>query len=251
MPDLSFVREAAAIAIVAATHLFAARIEAAAGSRLRQLLSFAGGVAVGYVFVALLPKMGFYTSHFLDAHPDSHGITQLRLYLFGLGGFLVYFAADRYRAKADGGRAAVTLHGVLFAAYSALVGHLIAHAEHVRVGHVPHIAVGIAMAVHLFAVDHQLRAWHGAAFDRTLRYVFALAAVAGWCIGLWGSLSENAVAIWSSILAGGILVNVFSEEFPSGGQGDARAFLLGVIFVVGIAVIYMTTSSVVDQAANS
>jgi hypothetical protein len=31
----------------------------------------------------------------------------------------------------------------------------------------------------------------------------------------------------------------------------ARAFLPGVVFVVGIAVIYLTASSVLDQPANS
>lgn len=242
MADLTLVREAVAVAIVAATHLFAARIEAAAGARLRQLLSLAGGIAVGYVFVALLPKMGYYTDLFRQAHPDAPDLSLLRLYLFGLLGFLVYFAADRYHAKADGGRTAVVLHGIVFATYSALVGYLIAHAEEARSGYVPHIAVGVVMAVHLFAVDHQLRGWHGAAFDRVLRYVFALAAVAGWCIGHWLELGKDAIAIWSSILAGGILVNVFSEEFPSGGRGDARAFLFGVVLVVAVAVFYLSSS---------
>jgi hypothetical protein len=134
------------------------------------------------------------------------------------------------------------LHGIVFAAYSALVGYLIAHAAESRIGYVPHIAVGFVMAVHLFAVDHQLRAWHGAAFDRTLRHVFALAVVAGWCIGHWLPLGQDAVAVWSSFLAGGILVNVFSEEFPSGGRGDARTFLFGVVLVVAVAAFYLTAS---------
>lgn len=243
MADLTLAREAVAIAIVAATHLGTARIEAVAGPRLRQLLSLAGGIAVGYVFVALLPKMGYYTGLFLDEHPENPDLGRLRLYLFGLLGFLVYFAADRYQAKSDGNHKAVVLHGIVFAAYSALVGYLFAHADEVRTGYVPHVAVGAVMAVHLFAVDHQLRGWHGAAFDRVLRYVFALAVVAGWCIGHWLHLGKDAVAIWSSILAGGILVNVFSEEFPRGGRGDARAFLFGVVLVVGVALVYLGGSA--------
>ena len=243
MADLTLAREALAIAIVAATHLGTARIDAAAGPRLRQLLSLAGGVAVGYVFVALLPKMGYYTRLFVDAHPENPDFGLLRLYLFGLLGFLVYFAADRYHAKSDGNRKAVVLHGVVFAAYSVLVGYLVAHADEVRTGYVPHVAVGVVMAVHLFAVDHQLRGWHRAAFDRVLRYVLALSVVAGWCIGHWLELGKDAVAIWSSILAGGILVNVFSEEFPRGGRGDARAFLFGVVLVVGVALVYLGGSS--------
>ncbi len=242
MPDLTLLRQAAAILIVAAAHLFASRIERAAGRRLHPLLSLAGGIAVAYVFVALLPKMGHYTDLFLAANPGLPEISRLRLYLFGLLGFLVYFAADRYRARADGGVTALLLHGTVFAAYSALVGYLIAHASETRVGYVPHVAVGLMMAVHLFAVDHQLRGWHGAAFDRVLRFVLAGAVIAGWFIGLWLPLSRDAIGIWSSILAGGILVNVFSEEFPSGGRGDARAFLVGVVLVVLVAAIFYGSS---------
>lgn len=242
MPDLTLARETAAIAIVAATHLFAGRIERVAGRHLQSLLSLAGGVAVGYVFVALLPKMGYYTGLAMDADPALPDVARLRLYLFGLLGFLVYFAADRVHARADGGRVAVVLHGIVFAAYSALVGYLISHAEEARAGYVPHVAVGVVMAVHLFAVDHQLRAWHGAAFDRTLRYVLAAAAVIGWLAGIWHPLSKAALAIWSSILAGGILVNVFSEEFPRGGRGDTRAFLVGVVLVVAVAAVYLSAS---------
>jgi hypothetical protein len=243
MPDLTLLREAVAILIVAATHLFAGRIERAAGRHLRSFLSFAGGIAVAYVFVALLPKMGHYTNLFLEENPGLPEFSRLRLYLFGLLGFLVYFAADRYRAQADGGRAAVFLHGTVFATYSALVGYLIAHAAETRVGYVPHIAVGLIMAVHLFAVDHQLHGWHGAAFERVLRFLFAGAVIVGWTTGLWLPLSPGAIGIWSSILAGGILVNVFSEEFPSGGGGDARAFLVGVVTVVLVAAIFFSSSS--------
>lgn len=239
MPDLTLLREAMAVLLLAAVHLFAGRIERAAGPQLPRLLSLSGGIAVGYVFVALLPKMGYYTRLAYEADASAPDLVQLRLYLFGLLGFLVYFAADRYQAGSRGGRMALQLHGLVFGAYSALVGYLVAHSGEARVGYIPHVAVGLVMALHLFAVDHQLRAWHGAAFDGVLRHVFAAAVVAGWAVGLWLPLSNTAVAIWSSILAGGILVNVFSEEFPRGGKGDARAFLGGVLLVVAVAAVYL------------
>lgn len=242
MPDLTLLREAAAVLLLAAVHLFAGRIERMAGPRLPRLLSVSGGVAVGYVFVALLPKMGYYTRLAYEADPGAPDLGQLRLYLFGLLGFLVYFAADRYRAGKSGGRTALLLHGLVFSAYSALVGYLVAHSGEARLGYIPHVAVGLVMALHLFAVDHQLRAWHGAAFDRVLRHVFVVAVIAGWAVGLWLPLSTTAIAIWSSVLAGGILVNVFSEEFPSGGKGDARAFLAGVFLMVAVAVVYLSFS---------
>jgi len=239
MPDLTLLREAAAVLLLAAAHLFAGRIERAAGAQLQRLLSLAGGVAVGYVFVALLPKMGNYTRFALEADPGAPDFGQVRLYLWGLFGFLVYFAADRYRAGRHGGRTALLLHGLVFGAYSALVGYLVAHAGDIRVGYIPHLAVGFVMALHLFAVDHQLRAWHGDAFDRVLRPLFVVAVIAGWAVGTWLPLSTDVLATWSSILAGGILVNVFSEEFPRGGKGDARAFLAGVFLLVLVAFAYL------------
>jgi hypothetical protein len=239
MADLTLAREAIAVLLVAAAHLFAGRIEQAAGRELHRLISFAGGIAVGYVFVALLPKIGLYTSLLVEAEPRTGELGRVALYLFGLLGFLVYFAADRYHARNDGRNLALALHGLVFAAYSALVGYLIAHAGESRTGYVPHIAVGVVMGVHVFAVDHQLRHWHGAAYDRVLRHVFVAAVVAGWAIGRWVDLPKSTLAIWTSILAGGILVNVFSEEFPRGGRGDAWSFLAGVVAVVVVAAVYL------------
>jgi hypothetical protein len=236
------IRESIAILIIAATHVFSPRIEQAAGRHLRTLLSVAGGVAVGYVFVVLLPKMGLFTGKMMAAEAGSPEILQYRLYLFALAGLLVYFAADQYRLRSTASRAALVLHALVFGAYSALMGYLIAHVETQRVGYVPHVLLGLILALHLFAVDHQLRAWHGVVFDRVLRWFLAGAVLAGWLGGHWLPVSETALAAWSSILAGGILINVFSEELPRGSDARVSAFLSGVGIIVAAAVVFRTLS---------
>jgi hypothetical protein len=242
MPDFALAREAVAILIVAATHVFAARIERAAGRHLPTLLSVAGGVAVGYVFVALLPKMGIFTAKIVAEEPGGPEILQYRLYLLALAGLLLYFAADQYRSRGVATWRALAMHVLLFGTYSGLVGYLIAHTESHRIGYVPHILVGAVMAVHLFAVDHQLRNWHGAAFDRVLRWVLAGSVIVGWLCGRWMPVAEPVLAAWSSILAGGILVNVFSEEFPRGRDARVSPFLGGVAFVLVAAIVFRTLS---------
>lgn len=242
MPDLTLAREAVAILAVAATHVFAARIERAAGRHLPALLSVAGGVAVGYVFIALLPKMGIFSARIVADEPGSPEILQYRLYLLALAGLLLYFAADQYRSRGIATGRALAMHILLFGTYSGLVGYLVAHVESHRSGYVPYVLLGGVMAVHLFAVDHQLRTWHGAAFDRVLRWVLAGSVIVGWLCGRWLPVADSALAAWSSILAGGILVNVFSEEFPRGRDARVLPFLGGVALVVAAGIVFRTLS---------
>ena len=242
MDELSTIRSAIAMLVIVAMHLLSARIERTAGARLRTLLSVAGGIAVGYVFVGLLPKIGDYTAKIIAAEPASPGFMQYRLYLLSLAGLLLYFAADRFRAgRADSG-AALAIHSVAFAGYNALVGYLLAHLNASRSGFVPHVLLAAVMAIHLFAMDHQLRAWHGAAFDRWLRWLFAASVAGGWLAGLLLPVSQGALAAWAAVLAGGILINVFNEELPRERDSQVAAFLVGVAIVVAVSAVFRTLS---------
>jgi hypothetical protein len=242
MDGLSTLRSAVAMLVIVAMHLLSSRIERAAGARLRMLLSVAGGIAVGYVFVGLLPKIGVFTAKIVAAEPASPEFTQYRLYLLSLAGLLLYFAADRFRAgRADSG-AALAIHSAAFAGYNALVGYLLAHTNVIRSGYVPHVLLASVMALHLFAMNHQLRELHGAVFDRALRWLFAAAAAAGWLAGVLLPVSNDVLAAWSAVLAGGILVNVFNEELPRERHGQVPAFLAGVAIVVAVAALFRTLS---------
>lgn len=242
MDELSTIRSAVAMLVIVAMHLLSARIEQAAGTRLRTLLSIAGGIAVGYVFVGLLPKLGVFTAKIVVAEPASPEFVQYRLYLLGLAGLLLYFAADRFRVgRADSG-AALAIHSTAFAGYNALAGYLLAHLNSSRSGFVPHVLLAAVMAIHLFAMNHQLRSWHGAAFDRWLRWLFAASAIGGWLAGVLMPVSEGALAAWAAVLAGGILINVFNEELPRERDSRVAAFLAGVAIVVAVAALFRTLS---------
>ena len=246
MDDLSTIRSAIAMLVIVAMHLLSARVERAVGARLQTLLSVAGGIAVGYVFVALLPKIGVFTAKIVAAEPASPEFLQYRLYLLSLAGLLLYFAADRFRGGRGDSGPALAIHSLAFAGYNALIGYLLGHASTARSGYVPHVLLAAVMAIHLFAMNHQLRAARGAAFDRWLRWLFAAAIAAGWLGGLWVPVSQAALAAWSAVLAGGILVNVFSEELPRKRDGQAAVFLVGVIIVVAVAALVRTLSKSIE-----
>ncbi|MGH8203915.1 MAG: hypothetical protein ACREST_04850 [Steroidobacteraceae bacterium] len=186
--------------------------------------------------------MGAQTARIVAAEPESSEFLQFRLYLVALAGLLLYFVVDRYRAGGSPGRAVLAFHAVAFAGYNALVGYLLEHLATHRAGYVPYVLLAVVMALHLFAIDHQLRAWHGAAFDRVLRWVMAAAVLAGWLGSRLWPVSEGALAAWSSLLAGAILINVFNEELPRDARGSLPAFLFGVVAVVAVAAIFRTVS---------
>jgi hypothetical protein len=70
------------------------------------------------------------------------------------------------------------------------------------------------MALHFTAVDHMVRDWHPAAFDRVLRWLFASTLVAGWVLGELVPVADGVVATWTALLAGAILLNVLNLELP-------------------------------------
>ncbi len=242
MEELSTIRSAIAMLVIIAMHLLSGRIERTAGNRLGTLLSVAGGIAVGYVFVGLLPKIGTFTAKIVATEPAAPEFLQYRLYLLGLAGLLLYFAADRFRAGRAGSGAALVIHSIAFAGYNALVGYLLAHLNTSRSGFVPHVLLAAVMAIHLFAMDHQLRTWYGAAFDRWLRWLFSASVAGGWLAGLLLPVSAGALAAWSAVLAGGILINVFNEELPRERDGRVAAFLVGVAVVVAASAVFRTLS---------
>lgn len=246
MDDLYLLRSGLAMLIIAGGHVGYRRIEQALREKQALWLSLTGGIAIGYVFLNLLPKLGQFTTKIIEAEPMAPEFWHYRLYLLGLTGLVLYFFIDRYgtdsaRKPASG----IVLHAVGFCAYNALIGYLLAHIQAVRAGFVPHLPIALVLGLHLFAIDHQLRQWHADIFDRTLRWLLAASVVAGWLAGVLTPVSESALAAWSAFLSGGILINVLNQELPRGRTAHVPAFLAGIGMVVLVVITVRTLSRAV------
>lgn len=214
----------ASILIVAAVQAGYPWIERRSGAHLSVLTALAGGVAVGYVALYLLPKIGDYTAAIVDARPDGRELLHYRLYYFFLGGLIFYFFIDR--ARPAGRSLSASLHGIAFVGYSFLTGNVLATVP--RPGYFPYLLASVALALHFIGICHQLRDWHRHSFDRYLRWLIAGATLAGWAVGAIGMVSKELLAIVVAFLGGGILVNVLREEWPNEDSGRAVPFLIGV-----------------------
>jgi len=140
---------------------------------------------------------------------------------------LLYYALVRSGEPGAGIHTpSLLVHGAGFGGYCLLIGYLLPTIP--REGYVPFGLVGLVMAVHLMGVAHQLRSRHGERFDRLLRWVFVSSVAAGWTIGAVVHVPKGAIRYGSSFLAGGILINVFTEELEAPEETGIIPFTAGI-----------------------
>ena len=201
----------------------------------RGWLSAAGGIAIAYVFVDLLPQMNRMQEIFSAASSGlSLPFPEYRVYTSALAGFVLFYALENMAAISRPGRqekgerecsAACWVHILGFALYSALMGYLL-H-EETKQKSISLLLYSLAMFFHFWIVDHSLRREHGGFYDRFGRWLLASGVLAGWVLGSLGLFSEFLVPTLMGFIGGGVVINSIKEELPEKGEGRVTPFILG------------------------
>ncbi len=220
--------------IIASVHLwfgwFAARFERSENV----WIGFIGGIAVGYVTLYMLPKLSNATVRIIAANPDSSTALQYRAYLILLLGIVVYLVFERLSRMSSGGaNAARWLELAMLGLYSFLVGYVAVELPRSEIRF--HVLANIILALHLMGMVHHLRRRHPSAAAGWGRIGFALLVVLGYVLAVVTELPDVTIVSGTAFTAGMILVNVMSEELPSGKEGRLRYFLVGVVAFVATA----------------
>ena len=212
-----------AACLLSLTHIFVGRLRFLDAQPHSAWLSLSGGAAVAYVFAHLLPKLAQKQEILLNASDTGlYGLLEHHAYLVALAGFVGYYGIGRAAVFAKAHVLPVQVVG--FAAYSVLIGYLVADS----LSFVPLALVTIAMILHFLGTDHGLRHHYDAVYDRVIRWVLALSIFVGWGIGLVTEVAETTVALWFAFLAGGIVINVIKEDVLAEQHGRFWPFLVGV-----------------------
>jgi hypothetical protein len=206
-----------AVAALAAVHLLAGALRFGDGGRRSGWLSAAGGIAVAYVFVHLLPELGETQARselpFLENH----------VYVLALVGFGVFYgvemAAQRHAERSE----VFVLSIASFTAYNGVIGYLLARDEFDLRGLV---LFSVGMGLHFVVNDHSLREHHAAGYDRVGRFVVVAGIVAGWAVGQFTEVSEAAIGLMLAFIGGGVILNVIKEELPRERRSRFGAFAL-------------------------
>lgn len=229
MPALN----AVCVLALAAVHLGAGALRFLEGVPRSRWLSAAGGVAVAYVFVHLLPDV----AEAGEAIEESGllGSLERHAYVMALLGLVVFYSLEhmavlsrRRRMQTHGEDRAdaptLWVHVASFGAYNALVGYLIAHREDDARSLV---LFTVAIGLHYVIADFGLREHHREAYDRLVRWVLAGAIAGGFALGSVTELSEATIGLMLAFLAGAIVLDTIKEEVPGERGSRLLPFVLG------------------------
>lgn len=223
--------------LMALVHIFSASMKFLDTVPRNRFLSLAGGVAVAYVFVHILPELKEHQESFENSgHLDILSFTEHHAYLIAMLGLVVFYALERtvkvsrkQRRERDGedrpSFGVYRVHIFSFVLYNALIGYLLVHRIQESAWNL--ILFSLAMALHFVVNDHSLRTDHQERYDRRGRWLLTASILIGWGIGMLTEVPELLLASLFAFLSGGILLNVLKEELPEERHSSLSMFLLG------------------------
>jgi hypothetical protein len=234
--------------LLAGLHLAAPRLRKLPLIPERATGSFAGGLAVAYVFLHLLPEIaegneaiGELLSDVIEPTP----LVELGIFLVALAGFTIFYALERLadehaetpevdRSRASAAPAAVYwLHVGSFMVYNALITYTMP--LRLRTGVAFGILFAIAMGLHFVLTDRGLEEHYPRRFGMAGRLGLAAALLVGWAAAaVFAPTSALLVALLTALLGGSILLNVFKEEIPSNRESSLPWFLVGLGLYAGL-----------------
>jgi hypothetical protein len=222
--------------ILCAIHVLFPNIERALHRYKHIWVQVSGGMAIGYVFMYMLPKLSDDTSLIISNEPAEWEFLHYRLYLFAMIGLLTYLLVDIWSAS-ENPRAVYwkRIQGACFCLYNLLIGYMLFNIP--RTGILPFLLVALVISAHLMGMDHLFYKWHANFYKLTLKWLMAISLIAGWLVGLTIKLPETFKASSSAFIAGGIIINVITEKLPERERDHLRPFLAGVGLLVVIAVV--------------
>lgn len=219
-------------------HLFAGKLRFLDVIPRSRWLSFAGGVAVAYVCIHLLPEL---SRGQLKMRSELAVVRDIEnhVYLCLLFGLAVFYGMERaakrsrHVNKESNGRdvtsaAVFRLHLVSYGAYNLLIGYLLVRGDQQR-DLQSHLIFASAMALHFVGNDYGLRQDHKQAYHRVGRWILSAAIIGGCLIGLFVKVEEAAVAVMFAFLSGGVMLNVLKEELPEERESSFTSFALGAV----------------------
>lgn len=230
------------IAALCMIHLFANRAQYLGWLWHGRFLSFAGGVSFTYVFVSLLPELARG-----QAVIDAAGIfpyLEKHVYLIALLGFLFFYSAQNISSSDHFKDFGFFASMASYAFFNLLIGSAIADSNNPDVR--PLFLFTLAMGLHYFVNDHNLREVHQNLYENFGRWLLTIALLAGAAIGFLYPIPDPVIAILVAFAAGGVMFNVMRYELPK--SGNVSFFCLGslsyaaMLLSIGLQTKVLTTA---------
>ncbi|PSR16889.1 hypothetical protein C8255_15420 [filamentous cyanobacterium CCP3] len=231
---------AVALALV---HAVLPQINIAAVIPVRRCFSFAGGVSIGFVFLSILPKLGQTQIDLDQAAVILLQPLENSVYLLALLGLILFYGLDRLvltarrfnRTSQVMNRASQIVFWIHISAYAmlnAIFGYMLLVLSDRNFGQ--YLLYFVAVGLHFLIIDRGLRAHHPILYDRQGRWLLTGALLAGAIAGAVAELSEVAIALLWSFLAGSTILNILKRELPDAQKSCFWSFLSGATLYAGL-----------------
>ena len=217
------------IMIFSLVHLCAERVRGFEEQTGGRFLSFAGGVAIAYVFVDLLPKLSKSDQIVREALQGVFPQVEKHVYIMALIGFLFYFAVDRGQFLLKE-RGSYWLSILSYALFNFLIGYAVVDKDDPEVR--PLALFTFAIALHYFTIDYSLG--KQASYGTKEKWALVVCLFLGWCAGLGKAIPPTAIALVSAFIGGGMIMNVTRHELPKQSSNSLNAFILSALFYTAV-----------------
>lgn len=198
-----------------------------------RFLSFAGGIAVSYVFVHLLPDLNTHQQVLEKADNGVLRFIENHAYLMALFGLALFYGLENAVSRATkekkthAGSGIFWIHIATFFFYNMLIGYLLIEEEFDHVKGL--VFYFLALSVHFVTVDQSMRETHQHIYDRYGRWLLTVAVLVGWGIGAFIQLEEELISMMVAFLSGALILTVLKEELPEESDSSFAAFATGLI----------------------
>lgn len=214
----------------------------------RGFVSFAGGVAVAYVFLHMMPDLVEYNKpigRFLLSNYWLTPFTELLIYIVALFGFLIYYGleilAERYRRAGQNDVLVYELHLSMFCLYNFLITYTMALRAQGSL--TATILFTLAMALHFVLTDRKFSRFYPERFNHLGRFILISSLFIGWVFAvIFDPVNILVAAFMLAFLAGSVLLNVFREEFPAAGVTSYFWFSFGALLITFILLLQVWIS---------
>ena len=210
--------------VLALVHVASPKARSLLAGRQDLVSSFAGGMAIAFVFLHLLPQLD-----------RSHHIVGEAIYLIVLMGFLFFYTAEhtlnRKRETSTRKRTISKVQFSLHLAFAWVYSWLLMYAmpTQIQMEGVHAVPIIAALGLHLLQQDYSLGREFVEEFDQWGRYLLAAAPLIGWLADYAIVLDKFHSDILTGFLAGWSLYNVLKMQLPEHREASLRWFLSGVV----------------------
>lgn len=203
-------------------HLFANRAEKLGWHA--RFLSFASGISFAYVFVDLLPTLEKGQPILKQVFDPIIPYLDRHSYLIALLGLLFFYGLQGSSEKTN---RTFWASMVGYSLFNLFVGASLSDENNPDIQ--PLLLFAIAMGLHYFVHDHNLREDHKVLYDRYGRWLLAFTLTVGWLIGFFLKIPDALINLVVAFVAGGVLLNVMRYELPKREQGTYVYFIFGAL----------------------